>query len=264
MALTLRFLMLAPALALPAQTPDPSYPEWTRILQTHYHPEHGMDYEGLARSDWRTMKELVSSFARVDPMALDPKARLAFYLNLYNLSVVNLMMENRQAASIRDLSTDPIIRINIFKKDLVQMKGGAISLQTLENRLIREGYKDPRVHFALNCAARSCPPLRQEAFVGTTVEAQLDDQTRWFFSNLALGARFEEKDGELVIHLTKIMDGGSWFRQDFESWGGGSLAFLRRHVSPERQRLMDRYSGRVRLAFNAYDWSLNRWNGPGH
>lgn len=259
----LRLLLVTPALALPAPSPEPSYAEWTRILHIHYHPNHGMDYESLARSDWNAMKALVAAFSRVDSKELDPKARLAFYLNLYNLSVVNLAMENRQVASIRDLSTDPIIRINIFKKDLVQMKGGAISLQTLENKLIREGYRDPRVHFALNCAAKSCPPLRQEAFTGAAVDAQLDDQTWRFFADPIRGTRFEETGGDLVIHLTRIMDGGSWFRQDFDAWGGGRLAFLRRHVSPDRQHLMDQYAGRTRLAFDAYDWSLNRWGGPG-
>lgn len=258
----LRPLLFAPALVLSTPSPEPSYVEWTRILQVHYHPDQGMDYEGLARSDWNAMKALVAAFSRVDPQGLDSKARLAFYLNLYNLSVVNLAMENRKVASIRDLSTDPIIRINIFKKDLVQMKSGAISLQTLENRLIREGYRDPRVHFALNCAAKSCPPLRQEAFTGAAMDAQLDDQTRRFFANPNRGARFEETGGDLVIHLTRIMDGGSWFRQDFDAWGGGRLAFLRRHVSPDRQHLMDLYTGRTRLVFNAYDWSFNHWARP--
>lgn len=258
---TLRSLsLLLPAIALFGQTPEPGYAEWTRLLQAHYHPAYGMDYKGLARSDWQTMKGLVASFSRVDPSQLEPKTRLAFYLNLYNLSVVNLMMENRQEASIRDLSTDPIIRINVFKKDLVQMKGGPISLQTLENKLIREAYQDPRVHFALNCAARSCPPLRQEAYVGARVDAQLDDQARSFFANPSLGAKFEEKDGALTIRLTKIMDGGSWFKQDFETWGGGRIAFLRRFVSSDRQRLIDKHQGRTELIFEAYDWSINRWN----
>jgi Protein of unknown function, DUF547 len=239
---------------------EPDYGAWTQILKTHYNPTHGMDYEGLAKKDWNTLKGLMQSMAQVDANALNAKEQLAYYMNVYNITVVNLMMENRQVKSIRELSTDPITRINIFKKDLVTLKSGATSLKKLEDDIIRGRFKDPRIHFAINCAAKSCPPLRQEAFTGTNLDAQLDDQARAFFANPLLGARFEVKGETLRIQLTKIMDGGFWFGKDFEQWGGGKLPFLRRFLSEDKQKIMDQYSGHTDLQFDSYDWSINRWN----
>ena len=102
---------------------EPDYAAWTGILRTHYNQVEGMDYDGLANKDWAAIKHVVQSLGQVDTSRLNRDEQLAYYINLYNVTVVNLLMENRQVNSIRDLSTDPIIRFNIFKKDLVQMKG---------------------------------------------------------------------------------------------------------------------------------------------
>ena len=227
-------------------------------MQAHYDPLKGMDYEGLATRDWAAMKGVVKTLSEVDATRLNRREQLAYYLNLYNATVVNLLMENRQVASIRDLSTDPIIRFNIFRKDLVQMKTGKISLKRLEDEFIREGFKDPRIHFAINCGARSCPPIRMEAFTGSRVDNQLDDQAQSFLALPTLGARLEVKSNGLVVHLTKIMDTGSWFGEDFEQWGGGRVLFLRKYLSAPLQRQLDQYTGRITLQFDTYDWSLNR------
>ena len=247
------------AAAIQAQEPD--YKAWTRLLQSHFDRIHGMDYEGFANQDWAPMKRLVQALAQVDTTRLNRDEQLAYYLNLYNVTVVDLLMENRQVKSIRDLSTDPVIRFNIFKKDLVQMKTGRISLKRLEDEFIREGFKDPRIHFAINCGARSCPPLRMEAFTGSNLDTQLDDQTRAFFAHPALGAHFETKGDTLIVHLTKIMDGGSWFGRDFEKWDGGRVVFLRKYLPPSQQKLLDDHVGRISLQFDNYDWRINRKKG---
>lgn len=246
-------------LGLQLQAQEPDYSAWTRILRTHYDRVEGMDYEGLAQRDWATMKALVQTLDSTDTTPMTKDQQLAYYLNLYNITVVNLLMENRQVHSIRDLSTDPIIRFNIFRKDLVLLRAGRISLKRLEDEFIRAQFKDPRIHFAINCAARSCPPMRMEAFTGAGLQAQLDEQTRAFFAHPKLGARLERTRDALIVHLTKIMDSGSWFGEDFEQWGGGRLPFLRKHLATAQQKVLDEFQGKGKLQFDAYDWSLNRW-----
>lgn len=245
-------------LCLNLQAQEPDYSAWTRILQTHYSPLDGMDYEGLASKEWASMKQVVQSLAQVDTSQLSRDAELAYYLNLYNVTVVNLMMENRKVASIRDLSTDPFIRFNVFRKDLVQMKGTRISLKRLEDELIRERFQDPRIHFAINCAAKSCPPIRTEAYTGARLQSQLDDQARAFFAHPKLGVILSRSSDGLIVQLTKIMDGGSWFGEDFERWGGGRLTFLRKYLSVTQQQLLDANQGKVEFRFFEYDWRLNR------
>ena len=106
---------------------------------------------------------------------------------------------------------------------------------------------------AINCAARSCPPIRPEAYAGERVDAQLDDQVRKFVAGPAV--RIESLDGKTIVHTTKIMD---WFGEDFEKWGGGKIPFLRRDLPPEKARLLPR-TGTVTVEYDDYDWSLNDW-----
>lgn len=180
--------------------------------------------------------------------------QLAHWINVYNVNTVATIIENYPVASIRDISTDPIIRLNVFKKDRVPVDNAKLSLNDVENDRIRAGFKDPRIHFAINCAARSCPPLRTETYAGERLDAQLDEQARAFL-NGRLGARFASKGDRLTIHVTKIMD---WFGKDFEQWSGGKAAFIRKYVPPDKQRLIDT-AKKIEFEYDDYDWILNDW-----
>jgi hypothetical protein len=248
--------MLVLLLALPqwaAAAPPPDYKPWQDLLAKHYDPAKGMRYKALKAQDKPALDRLRQQMALIDPAALSPKDRLAYWINLYNISVVGIVVDHYPVDSIRDISTDPIIRLNVFKKDSVATKSGKISLDTIENEKIREAFKDPRIHFAINCAAKSCPPIRPEPYVGARLDQQLDDQAQKFFNNTH-NARFEKNERGVVVHVTKIMD---WFEDDFEQWGGGRIAFLRKHLAPERRKIIDPSVKNVSLEFNDYSWDLN-------
>ena len=240
--------LLILALALPLQAQDLT--QWNRILSTYYNPAHGLDYRALKARDANTVQALRQQLAKVNVAALDRKSQLAHWINLYNVNTIGIVVENYPVDSIRDISTDPIIRFNVFKKDRVPLGNTKVSLDYIENTKIREGFHDPRIHFAINCAAKSCPPLRTEAYTGAKLDAQLDEQARKFLST----ARFERDGDTLEIHVTKIMD---WFGDDF-SKGGGRVTFIRRYVSPDKQKMIDGAKD-VDIEFDAYDWSLNDW-----
>jgi hypothetical protein len=247
-------LAAAPAGAAGTAAP-PDYDVWNRLLTRYYDADRGMNYKGLKAQDGKTLADLRQRLATVDAAALAPTDRLAYWINVYNVNVVSIVVERYPVESIRDISTDPIIRLNVFKKDSVPVKGGAISLNDVENTKIREAFKDPRIHFAINCAARSCPPIRTEAFAGTRVSEQLDDQARRFMNDPRRGVQIESKGADgIVIHVTKVMD---WFAGDFEKWGGGQAAFIRKYVTPDKQKQIDAAQGKVKLDFYSYDWALN-------
>lgn len=231
---------------------EPDYKLWQDLLSKHYDPARGMDYKGL-KQDKAVLDRLRRQMAAVDVAALSKPEQLAYWINLYNISTVNVVAEGYPVDSIRDLSTDPIIRLNVFKKPHVLIKGGKTSLDEVENRKIREGFKDPRIHFAINCAAESCPPIRPEPFTGARLDQQLDDQARKFLNGLH-GVRLEEHGGELTLHVTKIMD---WFKKDFATWGGGAVPFLRKYLTPDKVRRIDAAKGKVELEFDDYSWKLN-------
>lgn len=237
------------AAALHAQPADLT--QWNRILATYYNPAHGFDYKGLKARDAATLQAVRQQLGRVNVASLTPKQQLAHWINVYNVNTVATIVERYPVESIRDLSTDPIIRLNVFKKERVPVGNKKISLDEVENVQIRERFKDPRIHFAINCAAKSCPPIRTEAFTGEKLDQQLDEQARAF---LARGARFSMNGATLTITTTKIME---WFSDDFEK-SGGKAAFVRRYVSPDKQRMIDQ-AKKIEFEFDDYDWSLNDW-----
>lgn len=237
-----------------AQGPTADLAQWNRLLGAYYNPTHGFDYKALKSKDAATLQAIRQRLSRVNVAALTPKQQLAHWINVYNVNTVATIVESYPVKSIRDISTDPIIRLNVFKKERVPVGNAKLSLNDVENDKIRGGFKDPRIHFAINCAAKSCPSIRTEAFTGEKLDAQLDAQARMFL-NGPNGARFKRDGDTLVITTTKIMD---WFSDDFEQWGGGKTAFIRKYVPAEKQRMMD-LAKKIEIEYDDYDWSLNDW-----
>lgn len=226
---------------------EPDYSAWNALLAKYYEPARGMDYTGLKKNDSNTLLDVRQRLGRLAVSSLTPKQQLAYWINLYNVNVVSTVVEHYPVQSRRDISTDPIVRQNVFKKETVPFGGARISLNTIENEKIRNGFHDPRIHFAISCAARSCPPIRPEAYVGSRVDEQLDDQVRKFLAGP--GVRIESREGKTIVHATKIMD---WFGEDFDNWAGGRIAFLRRYLPPEKARVLPR-SGGVKIEYDDYD-----------
>jgi hypothetical protein len=245
--------LLAATITRAAHAAPPDYKPWQDLLTKYYDPARGMSYKSLKEHDKPALDQLRQQLATVDVAALSKTDQLAYWINLYNVSTLAVVIDGYPTKSIRDLSTDPIIRLNVFKKPSVKTKAGAISLNDVENDKIREGFKDPRIHFAINCAAKSCPPIRTEPYTGARLGEQLDDQARRFL-NGPHGVRLAKDGDGVTLHVTKILD---WFKDDFEKWGGGRVAFIRKYLPADKQKQLDAAKGKVDLTFDDYDWTLN-------
>lgn len=229
---------------------EPDYSAWNGILSKHYNPEKGMDYKALKATELPTLGKLNTMMSKVNVASLDRKQQQAYWMNYYNISVVSLIAEKYPVKSIRDL--DGFLPYGVFLKDRVMVNGNKMSLKKMEDEKIRAGFKDPRVHFAINCAAKSCPPLRTEAYTGEKLDMQLDEQARKFL-NGPKGVRVEKNGSETIFNTTKIMD---WFKKDFEEWGGGAVAFSKKYLDANHSKALQG-SSKVTVKFDDYDWSLN-------
>ncbi|HXI11804.1 MAG TPA: DUF547 domain-containing protein [Thermoanaerobaculia bacterium] len=232
---------------------EPDYSTWNRLLKDYYSPAQGMKYGPLKARDEQALRELRAKLGSVDVASLTKPQQLAYWINLYNVNVVGVVVDRYPVDSIKELSTDPVTRTNVFRKPLVPFAGNVISLDDIENDKIRMVFADPRIHFAINCAAASCPPIRPEAFVGDHVDAQLDEQVRTFASGPLV--RVERNGSKATMHTSSIM---KWFADDFAAAGGG-VTFLAKYLPAEKKRVLDEAGGKAELEYDDYSWKLNDW-----
>ena len=152
--------------------------------------------------------------------------QLAFLINLYDAATLKLIVEHYPVKSIKDIG-------NFFKgpwkQEVVPLLGKTVTLDYLEHGVLRKKYAEPRIHFAIVCAAKGCPPLRAEAFVADRLNEQLDDQGRVF-----LGPKEKNRwdTHARVLYLSPIF---KWFSEDFERNPAPSPGLSRR-IFPRRRR----------------------------
>jgi hypothetical protein len=200
-----------------------------------------------------SFKEYLKSLERADVSALPERERLAFWINAYNAYTIELINKYEERASIKNISEGAGFERTKgpWKEPIVKAAGQTYTLDEVENGIIRKQFREPRIHFALVCAAMSCPHLRSEAYTGAKLDAQLDSQGRTFVLDEARGGWVDVN--KAVVHASRIFD---WYRNDF----GGSDAAIARYIaqyhpeSPEKQLLL---GGHFKMEFLEYDWTLN-------
>lgn len=254
------FMHAAPAFG------DFDHGRWNLLLSKHVIvSEDGLstavDYAslGVNREPLQSYLEETSRVSRASFDAWETPDQLAFLINLYNAATVELILDNMGSSdpvdSIRDIGS---LFTPAWELERVALFGNLVSLDAIEHDMIRGGgrYNEPRIHFAVNCAAIGCPALRAEAYTGDALEAQLEDATRKFLSDRSRNYF----DGRR-LRLSSIF---KWYREDFERGWGESNAlgeFVSRYsrelgLSIEQRNELAR--GDLGIRFLSYDWGLNQ------
>ncbi|MEM7137359.1 MAG: DUF547 domain-containing protein [Myxococcota bacterium] len=217
---------------------------YDRLLAQHVDSDGFVDYPGL-REDQATLDEYLNALGSVALDALGRDERLALLINAYNAFTLRLILDHFPVKSIRKIPA-----AKRWKAKRWRLGGRTRSLDEIEHEMIRPNFREPRIHFALVCAAVGCPPLRAEAYTGERLEAQLEDQMR-----VAHGNRrwVRYRRGRSTIALTSLY---LWYAGDFEQVAGSVLAFVARHHDVLAADLATGHTPSVRHL--DYDWSLNR------
>ena len=142
------------------------------LLRAHVDSTGLVDYAGLSRES-AALDAYLASLASAPFEELGRDEKLALLINAYNAFTHRLILDHRPVSSIKDIPSG-----KRWDDRRWRLAGEMVSLDQIEHERIRAAFREPRIHFALVCAARSCPPLRAEAYVGDRLEAQLADQTR--------------------------------------------------------------------------------------
>ncbi len=249
-AMLLLFLSSLPISAMgAAASPDSAGPDNTLFTQVlrDYVKDGVVNYKSL-KNDKR-FAGYVELLMKTDPNTISRQNRLAFWINVYNAFVLKVVCDKYPIKSIMSKTAYALGKSN-FQKKLVKVNGVPYSLNDVENNIIRP-FGDPRIHFAINCAAKSCPPLRSEAFESGRLNEQLEEQTRNFINNPANNS-FDFGKNEIMV--SKIFD---WFEEDFKKYDAGVPAFIGRYLPPEPGKQLLANAKTVKIKHHDYNWDLN-------
>ena len=180
------------------------------------------------------------------------KQRLAFLINLYNAATLKLIVDHYPVASIKKIGgffNFGGLGDGPWAQKVVRLFGEVTTLDHVEHEIIRKEYAEARVHFALVCAARGCPPLRAEAWTADRLEAQLDEQGRIFLGQ-AVKNRVEAN--ARTLYLSPIF---KWFAGDFEAAAGSVEKFVTPFLPEAARGALA--TGGFKISYTDYDWSLN-------
>jgi hypothetical protein len=213
------------------------------LLRKYVDDDGGVEYAGLAGEAARLDAYIDSvSKAPFDQLGRDEK--LALLINAYNAFTLRLIIEYHPVRSIRDIPAS-----KRWEDRRWNVGGHVWSLNQIEHEQIRPKFNEPRIHFALVCAAVGCPPLRTEAYTAERLEDQLEDQTRHVHGH----DRWYRYDHDRnVVELTKLYD---WYRGDFEQAAGSVTAYAAAYSADLKRALAAGAPPKVRWL--EYDWSLN-------
>jgi hypothetical protein len=213
-----------------------------------------VNYASWAASaaDRAALDAYVSELAAERPSAFPRERAFAYWINLYNAVTLQVILARYPVGSIRDIRSegtglDPRGLIGPWRTRRLSVEGRRLSLDDIENSILRPAYNDPRVHYAINCASIGCPNLMTRAWRAETLEADLDAAARAYV-NHARGVTVNANGSLRVSSIYR------WFRADFGGTDANVIAHLRRYAEPALAR---RLEGASRIAGHDYDWALN-------
>jgi hypothetical protein len=235
----------------PGSTITVDHTAWDRFLQRYLDADHPsgiarLDYAGVADADKDDLDDYINSLQAVKVSGLSRAEQMAYWINLYNAVTVQLVVDNYPASTILRINPGGILPRGPWHVDLLRIEGEEVSLNDIEHRILRPIWKDPRIHFAVNCASLGCPNLQKVAFTAENTDELLDKGAREYI-NHPRGAGFD--DGTLV--LSKIF---SWYGEDFGDTEGERLNYLSRFAEPDLSEKLRTYDGKITYE---YDWDLN-------
>ncbi len=181
------------------------------------------------------LNAVLDNAAKISVSESDAKNYQAFWINAYNLSVIKGIINNYPTKS-------PLDNSGFFDKTTYSLGGKTITLNDIEHKLLRPKFKDPRFHFVLVCGAVGCPPLISKAYLPSTLDAQLEAQTKKAINGSFLRVKKNK------VSASKIME---WYKEDFTMNGKTEIDFINTYRT-------EKVPVKSKISYFEYNWSLNK------
>ncbi len=243
-------LVLSLILSFSALAFDHGHKAFDEILQKRVifkGNQSSVDYKGIKEEDSKKLSiylKSLSSVSKKEYRSFSKDERLAFLINAYNAFTIDKIVKNYPVKSIKDLSTSvfgvPVPGKSVWDEKFFKFLGKKRSLNDIEHGMIRKSFKEPRIHFAVNCASIGCPSLANNAFVASSLDAQLEKAALNFLNN-----KMKNKVKGKTIYHSKIF---TWYGGDFEVIGG-----FKKYIKTKLG-----LSGKFDFEDLDYDWNLNK------
>ncbi|MEM7656274.1 MAG: DUF547 domain-containing protein [Bacteroidota bacterium] len=217
-----------------SEAAPPSHDIWNALLGMYVSESGAVNYKGFKQSTKRLEVYLDQLAQNVPQTSWSQEEQLAYWINAYNAFTVQLIVENYPISSITKLNKP-------WDTAFITLGGKTYSLNDIEHKVIREQFEEPRIHFAVNCASESCPPLLNEAYTAGKLEQQLTKQTKAFLNN----SKYNVLSGSSA-QLSQLFD---WYKGDFTKQGS-VVAFINQYAAKP-------LSSGAKISYKEYDWNLN-------
>jgi hypothetical protein len=224
---------------------------WDHLLQRNVRMSgdglNRFNYKGISKDDRAAIKAYIATLSAVPISAFARPEQLGYWINLYNALTVDVVLDHYPVDSIRDIDISPgFFSDGPWGKVLVTVEGEGLTLNDIEHRILRPIWKDPRIHYAVNCASVGCPNLMRKAYTPARMEKLMEKAARRYVNN-ARGVRVD-RDG-LVVSSIYV-----WFQDDFGGSDAAVIEHLRKYAAEPLLKLLE---GRKAIDGHFYDWSLN-------
>ena len=240
----------------PAHATEFSHDDWTTVLQKFVNDEGMVDYQGLSRDRAlfdRYLERVKKHSPESSPEMFKTRdEKLAYYINAYNALVFEGVLSRGPEED--SVWSGLISGFTFFQRMSITVGGKKTNLKKLEDDQIREGFGDPRIHAALNCASVGCPRLPREAFLPETLDEQLDAAMTEFVNSLN---HVVVDSGSKTAKISKIFD---WFEGDFTSYLKGQgvsnpdiLDYLNRFRASDKK-----IPSTYKVSYLSYDKGVNK------
>lgn len=204
------------------------------LLKKHVSNTGKVNYKSF-KKDHQALKVYLKALAKNRPSAKAGRnTSMAYWINLYNAATIDLILDNYPLKSIIDLDGG-----KTWDVERVQAGNKKLSLNYIENGLLRPKYKDARIHFAVNCAAKSCPPLLNKAWTAKNLNQYFERQAKAFINN--------SKYNQISSNEVKISKIFEWYASDF----GNIIDYLNKYSKTK-------IKANAKVSYLAYNWQLNQ------
>lgn len=219
----------------------------TRYVQKHPDGINRLPYAAVTDADKQSLTNYITAMRAIAINKYNRIEQLAYWINLYNAETVHIVLQHYPVASIRDIDISPgFFADGPWGKQLLTVNQQALSLNDIEHRILRPIWKDPRVHYAVNCASLGCPNLQDRAFTAENLEDMLNMAAREYV-NHPRGVKIDEGS----LYVSSIY---SWFGGDFGNDTPAVIQHIKQYADPGLAKTLEKIDF---INGDSYNWSLN-------